>query len=1100
MTRKLISLILAVLLFFAAVPFFSVSAAELVVIDGVKTVFLSSFGRINYAGKAQTAFKTFEEALAALGTDGGRIIFTGTIDLENYADPAGRAPLIFEGTGAKPSANILQFGKAPVVSFSGDTYLDNVQIKTEPDVPIYTNGHQFETMGNIECTYNEEFVQNGNNIITYLSPFIFATGDNASGAKLDKVSVTSGHTKAIVGGSYGTTNVTADTNYTVGGTVENVYAGNFMSQGTFTGNSDITITGGKVSNAVIGSDSGTTNANLSLTVTGGTVKNIYLGSENGSKINGNIVFALYGGAVGTIYNAKSSVNGKVIIIDATKSPKIPEGSYDYLIEAVGTKVAPVYNGTSFAGFEITDENGFAPANVYANGNEIHAVNGVYTLPEGKVSVSCKSSAAISPNKNAAYVAGYEDGTFLPQKNITRAEAVTMLARIICADISALPSVAKCTYGDVTEKDWYAGVLGYFEKLGYLEKLENGKNISPKQFITRAEFAELSRFIISALYNGKEFGVNNFPDVPYGHKYYDSIGQLAYLGVIGGYEDGTFRPENNITRAEAVTMVNRFLGRTPTGNDGAVVFFDIGDHWAKGQILAACNANVSAGNVVWTLTEDITRGNFELLSGNVTVGDQIKNLYNKFPEMSSKDSVEAIDKISKWQIDNIVNAESEYPTTGKIFYVSNNGDDNNDGLSPETAWKTLSKITGSIKTRTIIKSGDVVLFERGGEWRGSFDCIGGVTYSAYGTGAKPIINASRYNYAETKYWEATEYPNVYKCTLHPSNVGLMAFDFTGELGNYNETMGVMKIIGVDGVEGAKDLRHDYEFLYDLETSDLYLYCVGGNPGERFSSIEIGASGNPINISQDNVTIDNLNIRFTGTHGIGIGGRKNITVKNCVFDYLGGSILRGFHGVNTTRYGNALQVYGSCDGWYLYNNWIYQIYDTGVTHQYNSPYDLGSATMDNVKYIGNVIEYCHWSIEYYNPDYGKTEHTFYNTYIADNICRLNGYGWGSRHRKSSSTLFQSAGITENTKNFVTENNIFDRSAGKLININSVGDRKLELRNNIYVQKAGMIMGTLFGIEWKANGSSASLLKGGAGDATSRILFNNDATVNNYLVYKK
>lgn len=1099
MTRKLLALLLSVLLVLAVVPFTAVSAQEPVMMDGVRTVFLSGFGRVNYGGKTQTAFKTFDEALAALGNEGGRIVFTGNIDLSTYVDAAGRGPITFEGVG-KVSASKLNFGEAAAVNLSGDTYFNNVQLVTAPDVPIYTNGHTFMTTGDIECNYSEQFVQDGNNIITYLSPFVFAAGNVSSGAALDTVTVSSGHTKAVVGGSHGANNVNANTRFNIGGgNVETIYAGNYASEGTFTGNSDITVSQGTVEKAVIGSESGTTNANLSVTLTGGLIKDLYLGSENATAVSGNITFALYGGVVNRVISKKDTVTGKVIVIDSTESGKVPEGSYDYLIKANGVKVAPAYNGTTLTGFEVTDANGFTPSKVFANGAEVALTNGVYALPEGVVTVTCESSAAIAPNKNAAYVAGYEDGTFLPQNNITRAEAITMLSRIICSDISRLSAIAKCSYSDVAPTDWYAGVVGFFEKLGYLKKLEQNGAISPKQYITRGEFAELSRFVISEVYGGKQFGVSTFPDVSFEHKYFDSIGQLAYLGVIGGYEDGSFKPENNITRAEAVTIVNRFLGRTPTGSVGATVFFDIENHWAKGQILAACNPAVSAGNTVWTLTEDITRGNFELLTGEVTVGDQIKNLYNKYDSITSKDVVEGIDKISKWQIDNIVAAKSEYPTTGKIYYVSNNGDNDNDGLSPETPWRTLSRLAG-IKGRATIKAGDAVLFERGGEWRGSLDCIGGVTYSAYGEGAKPIINSSKRNYADVKYWTETEYENVYKCALPPTNVGIMAFDFTGELGNYNETMGVMKIIGVGGIEGAKDLRNDYEFLCDLSTGDLFLYCTGGNPGERFTSIEIGAQGTSLNITEDNVTIDNLNVRFTGSHGVGIGGRKNVTVRNCIFDYLGGSILRGFHGVNTTRYGNALQVYGSCDGWYLYDNWIYQIYDTGVTHQYNSPYDQQSAFMDNVKYIGNVIEYCHWSIEYYNPDYGNTEHTFYNTYIADNICRLNGYGWGSRHRMTSSTLFQSAGITKNTKNFVTENNIFDRSAGQLININSTGDRELELKNNIYVQNVGGKMGTLFGAYWMADADSAARLKYGTDDTTSKILFNNDTTVNDYLVYKK
>lgn len=1100
MKKRILSVILSLMLVICAMPltFSQVSAAApaVEIIDGQRTVFLSGFGRMNYQNSTKTAFKTFDEALAALGTEGGRICFSGTLNLGEWQDTPGRAPITFEGVGNKVSGSKLDFGEKTEVVLGGDTYVSNLMLITKPDVPIITNGHVFASIGNIECNYSEQFVDGSNNIITYLAPFIIAAGNISSGANAGKVTLSGGHYAAVCAGAFSGYSVNGTTNFSItGGNFEEVYSGNYYTSASFSGTSNVTVSGGNVKKLVAGSESGTTNANFNIVVDGGEISTLFIGSETGSKVNGNVCIALYDGVIKEFVNAKSNIAGKVIIIDATKSKNIPESSYDYLITADGVKLSPVFNGTDFAGFAIYDKNGFIPSKVFANGTEVSPVNSVYTLPTGSVTVTCESAGAVTPNREASYVAGYEDGTFKPQNNITRAEAVTMLSRIICADISKLSSIVTCDYSDVAATDWYMPVIGYFQSLGYLDKLEGvGNTIAPKQYITRGEFAELSRHVITAVYNGKEFGIKLFPDVDDSNPYYDSIGQLGYLGVIGGYEDGTFKSDNNITRAEAVTMVNRFLGRTPTGNPGATIFFDIESHWAKPQILAACNPSVSAGNTVWTLDKDITTGSFELLSGDVTVGDQIKNLYNKIPSIAEKDAIAGIDAISTWQIGNIINSKSDYPETGNKFYISPNGNDANDGKSPETAWKTTENIAG-IKGMKQIKPGDTVLFERGGEWRGVLNCLAGVTYSAYGEGPKPVFNASLKNYANPALWTPTEYPNIYKLSDKLSNCGLMVFNFTGKLGNYNELVGTLRLKGLNGVESYADLKEDLEFYSDLSTSEVYLYSAEGNPGERFKSIEIAHGTNSTVIAKPgNVTLDNLNFRFCGQHGVGVGGHVNIKVQNCIFDYLGGSVLRGFHGVDTTRYGNALQVYGSCDGWYLYNNWIYQIYDTGVTHQYNSTYDPGTATMDHVDYVGNVIEYCHWSIEYYNPDYGNTHHTFYNTYIADNICRMNGYGWGTRTR-GAVALFQSAGITENTENFVAENNIFDRGKSILFNCNSVGDRELQLRNNIYVQRLGGDFARFFGNYFYADASTKTKLKNHAKDSTSHVLFNNDITITNY-----
>lgn len=1080
------------------------ASAQVEDLDGVRTVFVSNFGRLTYNGTAFAAFRTPEEAYAALGNEGGRIVFTGTMNLSAFPDEAGRGALTFEGCGNKLTSSILLFDETvTAVELKGDTYLDNCILRTQPEVPVYTNGYSFETSDRFNSYYVENYVSSGNNTITYVAPFTFATGTLISSGTSAKPSVLrAGKTGLLVGGSHGGKNLQGNTSFEIaGGTVALAVAGNADSAGTFSGTSHLTISGGTVEKAVLGSESGVTNANLILSAKGGEIKELILGSSSvASPVNGNVVLMNDGAAIGKVTTAPATVKGVIIAIDRTGSLALEEGDCNYRIRAKDTTVVPVFNGTSLAGFRITDKNNFIPAKVFADGQELTHTNGIFQLPAGSTTVTCESSAAVEVNKNASFVAGYQDGTFQPQKNLTRAEAITLLSRILCADISRLSEIASCDYEDVSTGDWYYGTVAFFQNLGYLDKLEGlgGSTISPNASITRGEFAELCLHVIKEMYDGREFGFKAFSDVPSSSPFYSSIGQLGYLGISVGYEDGTFLPDKTITRAEVVTMVNRFLGRTPTGSQGEVTFSDVDGHWAKHQIAAACNPAESAGNTVWTVTEDITQGHYDLLEGDVTVGDQIRALREKMPSLAEKDILEGIDQISKWQIRQIVNAK-DIPDRegGKTFYISPNGNDENDGLSPETAWQTLNRLQ-TFDAMRLLKAGDTVRFERGGEWRGTLICRPGVNYGAYGTGSKPILNASKKNYADASLWTETDVPNVYKCTDRLDNVGIIVYNYSGVLGNYEETVGFLQVVGVDGFTGYKDLYKDLTFCSDLNTGELYVCSTGGNPGTRFQSMEIGANVTMLSVQEPgNVTVDNLTFRFTGGHAVAIGDKENVTVQNCTFDYLGGSILKGFGGANVTRYGNALQVYGGCDGWYLYNNWMYQIYDTGVTHQYNSYASKGPCLMDNVKYIGNVVELCHWSIEYYNPDYEKTKHTFHNTYIADNICRLNGYGWGSQIRQSTAYLFQSAGIPKDTKNFVTENNIFDRASGRIFNVWSDGDRKLELRDNLYVQNANGEIGNFFGATVRANASAPSLLAKNAKDSTSRVLINNDITIRNDLI---
>ncbi|MBQ8508920.1 MAG: hypothetical protein IJ493_03335 [Clostridia bacterium] len=392
---------------------------------------------------------------------------------------------------------------------------------------------------------------------------------------------------------------------------------------------------------------------------------------------------------------------------------------------------------------------------------------------------------------------------------------------------------------------------------------------------------------------------------------------------------------------------------------------------------------------------------------------------------------------------ILNTESEY-TVGaatKIYYFSEEGDDSNDGLSEETPVKTLARL----KTLPL-KRGDVVLFRRGDMFRGNITTVAGVTYSAYGEGAKPIINSSKMNYADPALWQETEYENVWLCTKPLNNAGIVALDHSGELGKYDELTGICMVAGQGTFTGAKDLYDDLQFYSDLNTQKFYFYSTEGNPGERFESIEIGERLNTISPAAD-TTIDNLHITLTGAHGVGAGTTKNLTVRNCIFNWLGGSILAGFGGGNTTRYGNAVEVYGGVDGYNVYNNWIYQIYDTGITHQFNVSADTKTNNMKNVEYYDNLIEYCFWSIEYYNnrPE-GTTRETI-NVSVHDNFCRYGGYGWGCAGRETSAPMCSFWISTETIENNTIENNIFDRCLGVLVFMSA--ESPITFSNNTYVQ---------------------------------------------------
>ena len=156
----------------------------------------------------------------------------------------------------------------------------------------------------------------------------------------------------------------------------------------------------------------------------------------------------------------------------------------------------------------------------------------------------------------AYVVGYSDGTVRPNANISRAEVATIFFRLLKAEVRDGNLTAENAFKDVTDGEWHNKAISTMAKLGVV-KGRNAEAFDPDAPITRAEFATIcARFDKTQISTG-----SNFTDIS-GYWAEKSIERAAALGWIAGYSDGTFRPSNYITRAEAMTMINRVLCRVP----------------------------------------------------------------------------------------------------------------------------------------------------------------------------------------------------------------------------------------------------------------------------------------------------------------------------------------------------------------------------------------------------------------------------------------------------------------------------------------------------------------------------------------------------------
>ena len=703
-------------------------------------------------------------------------------------------------------------------------------------------------------------------------------------------------------------------------------------------------------------------------------------------------------------------------------------------------------------------------------------------------------------RDTPFISGYDGFEFRPENNMTRAEACTVITRLL-VDENTLDNSKPTAFNDLNKNAWYYKYITYLEGLGYLKSYSGG--FKPDQKITRAEFVELV-YNMGRISGGDK--VVSFKDVPQTHPRYNVIMAAAKAGIVNGKSADTFDPDGNIKRSEVVKVLCIALGRAPSISGMQDVTFggfaDVApSHWAYPYVIEAAYAHEmyvgDDGNEIWISAED-------------------NNFYMK---KASDDLVAKLDSEFDKRKNEILNSKSEWTVAngGTVWYVSNSGSDSNDGKSEKTPFATLDKITELQKANTV-KYGDVVLLKRGDEWHVKFSTKSGVTYSAYGEGAKPRVLGSIEADGADK-WLATKYPNVYKFAepiYMAQDVGQIVFN-DGEAYGFKTVKKVGEDIALAGgdegyvsngidywyfneqaFENEKDLAHHLQFYHNYTDSSLYLYCKGGNPADLFDSIEIGTKGDAV-FGVSNVIIDNWNIRYTGSHGINTNSIENFTVRNCEVGWVGGSHQNP--GNATTRYGNAIQVYGQAKGYYVYNNYVHNCFDCGPTIQVGATLTEGKKVVfenveirDNVCWDGDLEVWLTTDVPNTATTYGK----LINCTLTGNLVTASGYGFsGYNHQKHEYCSFYGAGDTEaEFINCLIEDNKFwniRKNLMKATATSTVNDQGFAWKNNTIVMPYGGQFGQL--------GKNTKLAEGGLSlymynnDTIKQLLGNNALGFNNF-----
>lgn len=458
----------------------------------------------------------------------------------------------------------------------------------------------------------------------------------------------------------------------------------------------------------------------------------------------------------------------------------------------------------------------------------------------------------------------------------------------------------------------------------------------------------------------------------------------------------------------------------------------------------------------------------ILSNNATTARQyiteLKEAYDD-GNITSAELRKGIEEISQRRISEILGTKTEVSVTGTKYYVANDGNDENDGKSPEKPWRTLDRLNVSE-----FSAGDGIFFQRGDTFRGTIEARPGVTYSAYGEGEKPKIFVWDKNSADASLWLATDVPGVW----------LYAEDSEIDIGNvvFDDKFCARKVYKSYEHDGRTldyhmqrpfcdyhDLVDNFTFYQDSRPEGdkkLYLRCNEGNPGELFSDIEMSKRTTCIRIGKNNdgVTIDNLRISYAGIHGAAGHYGDNITVQNCEFKWIGGCIqfqvgeAKSFfiHRTWPTPLGNAIEL-GQARNFNVKNNYIHQCYDAGITHQWGPGTDPIHAR--DICYSDNVITDCVYAIEiFYGESMFKiSNRSCYGTHIENNILRCGGgFGHEARPDVGVTALIRCGRMLGDVKDYVISNNIFDRSREYMITALNDGTNAARFYDNLYVHKKG------------------------------------------------
>lgn len=598
--------------------------------------------------------------------------------------------------------------------------------------------------------------------------------------------------------------------------------------------------------------------------------------------------------------------------------------------------------------------------------------------------------------------------------------------------------AGADYAEAVEELYNKGIL-YGDAQG---------NFNPESTITRGEVAAMVCRMLGAEEEAGWVEHAQFEDVSIAHWANGYIVTAANYGIVNGYGNGNFGPGDAVTYVQILKMLVCILGHEQEAMEQG--------GYPNGYLAVADELGIALDTIDVAETP-VPRKTVAVLFARAIHAEAYEHIHevltdSLFYDLDDTQALEPYYKMADQRKEAILNSPTEIVKaeefipgktyTGTAYYISPNGDDDNDGLTPETAWKTPERTNWGT-----VREGDAVFFERGGVYplqSKTVLMISKVTYSAYGEGAKPVITLAQENSARTECWELWQEgkngEKIWRYYEPLAQVSGVIFDDTTYATPVFEwptaegwlALDIKEMDPANGICAPEDpcssywvtsageyrtveeqLTEDLTYLWrvDLEgasypidlsaeaysAGELLLRCDGGNPGECYDHIAVTSlqrdewgdiydslfDGN----HADGWVLDNLAMKYFSVHAVGSNNTsgKGAVIQNCTLEWQGNYIGRAYSAEPTNNY----SLFGD-DGVYCVSN--------QATFRNNYVRHCGNAftfegNWEEAIYLGfyrvegNLIENCGQGIRTYFIE-DRYENAFDELVLRDNIILNSG----------------------------------------------------------------------------------------------------------------